>query len=218
MKKIIAVLLILMMLLAVICGCNAEPAESSTPTQNISIEDESDIDDSSEDLTSSEESEPSELTSGQPDTSSAAPIEKEDTPPVESNGSESDEVVPVVNDEEVPLRETLRGGVNFSCIDSGTGVKDINKYIYDRKYYDLVAEAGFDHIRFPVGMGALIVSDGPEYLLDNEALRYIDIAINHALDAGLVIILDNHHNSRETEKDVFVRIWEQLAERYRYYP
>ena len=225
MKKVIAVLLTLMMLLAVVCGCNDEPAESSNPEQGTSSVAESTDDNSSEDSTSSEETESSNLDSDLIDMDSAGTstvppeVDDVDTEPTDTdNQNGSSEAPDSEDDGEVPLRETLRAGVNFSCLDSGSGVKDKNKYIYDRSYYDLVADAGFDHIRFPVGMGPLVVSDGPEYLLDNASLRYLDVAINNAINAGLVIILDNHHNSQYTDREKFVRIWEQLAERYRYYP
>ncbi len=174
-------------------------SEATSSDEAVSSEDTS-TEVSSTGTTASEETVTSEESSSEEETTSQAESEEEE-------------------DGERPLRETLQGGVNFSCIDSGgSGVKKASQYIYDREYYDLVAEAGFNNIRLPVGFGSLVVSEAPEYLLDNEALRYIDTAINNALDAGLVVILDNHHNSGYTEPEKFKRIWEQLAERYQFYP
>lgn len=211
MKRLLSLVLTLVLLLAVVCGCDdnkdkdkekveSKPTTSSSDTQSTDV--------LSEELTSSDEQSPVESTT-------ETIIE---TIPADSSTESEDTSSEEEEEKETPLRETLQGGVNFSCIDSGSDVKNIKRYIYDRKYYDLIAEAGFDHIRFPVGLGSFVVSEAPEYLLDNEALRYIDIAINHALDAGLVILLDNHHNSGYTEPEKFKRVWEQVAERYRYYP
>ncbi len=212
MKKLLSVVLSILLLLTVVCGCkdnNDKSKEQTSPTTESSDVTSEPVQD---DLMSSEEESSVEeiLIQDTEEPQADSTVAPDDT--ATESSAETEE------EEEVPLRETLQGGVNFSLLDGGNNVKKASNYVYDRKYYDLVAEAGFDNIRLPVGFGNLVVSEGPEYLLDTEALRYIDTAINHALDAGLVIFLDNHHNSAYTEPEKFKRIWEQLAERYRFYP
>ncbi len=203
MKKLISVILSLLLLLS-LCGCGNEentdkkkPTTSSGTTQANSDVDAATLDD------------------GTTDSYDDGTATVDNTNLGDDGASDSSDESA---EDEVHLKDTLQGGVNFSCLDEGTNAKSAAHYVYDRKYYDKVVEAGFDHIRLPVGFGRLVTTEGPEYLLDLEALRYVDTAINHGLDAGLVVVLDNHHGSGYEEPEKFKRVWEQLAERYQFYP
>jgi len=70
----------------------------------------------------------------------------------------------------------------------------------------------------PLGLSSLIVGSAPKYKLDEERLKYVDKAINCALDAGLTIIIDNHEGSQYQNEELFVAVWKQIAERYKNYP
>lgn len=218
MKKLLSIILTLMLLLTAVCGCDGDdkgkeeskPTTSSTDTQS--------TDTSSEELTSSEE------TASVEDTSSEDPYTETVIETVTGTASDTASEVEETTEEEEEVdpdkevRENMQGGVNFSCCEGGMP-DNAKSYVYQREYYDLVADAGFNNIRFPVGLGKFVVSEAPEYLLDTEQLRRLDIAVNHALDAGLTIAIDNHGSSASyKDKELFVRVWEQIAERYRYYP
>jgi len=113
--------------------------------------------------------------------------------------------------------QNLRAGVSFSCMDSSITANP-DAYIFQEKYYKITKEAGFDHIRLPLGLSSLIVGKAPKYTLDEERLKYVDKAINYALDAGLTIVLDNHHGTEYQNEELFVAVWKQIAERYKNYP
>jgi len=113
--------------------------------------------------------------------------------------------------------QNLRAGVSFSCMDSSITANP-DAYIFQEKYYKITKEAGFDHIRLPLGLSSLIVGNAPKYTLDEERLKYVDKAINYALDAGLTIVLDNHHGTEYQNEELFVAVWKQIAERYKNYP
>lgn len=223
MKKLLSIILSLLLLLLVVCGCdNNGKDDNSKPTTTSS---ESTDNTSSEDMTSSEETVSSESTSTEDgsdsDTADTQIITPIDTPSEEdaSSGGTSTSSSDKTDEEEEgekPLRERLKGGINFE--DLQTGSKAYTSYVYQRKYWDLVAEAGFDNVRLPVQLHSYVVSEGPEYLLDTEAMRWLDVAINHGLDAGLVVVLDFHHSNYKTDPECFKRVWEQVAERYRDYP
>jgi len=222
MKKILALSLTLVLLLSVVCACNDEKETKKKPSTNSSSVSSTEDVSSVESEISSEEVTSDESTSSEEEVADKPVVNTSSTPEEEEKEEKPENEEPEAEEEEestgYQILKTLQGGINFSGMDHGQSVKDKNIYIYDRSYYELIADAGFDHIRLPVGMGAHVISEGPDYLLDNESLRYLDVALDYALDAGLVIFLDNHHGSCYEDKEKFVRIWEQLAERYQYYP
>jgi len=213
MKRVIGILLVLSFLFVAVCGCeNKEDntKKESKPTSST----ESVVDTSSEELVSSEEETSSEELTSNGETSSddeKTPTQTPDTTP---------ETTPV-DDSEDPdkaVRERMQGGVNMQGCEGGLS-DNLDTYYYKREYYDLIAKAGFNNVRFPIGLRTMIVSEAPEYLLDTEQLRRLDIAINSAIDAGLIIAIDNHGSfAKYYEKEEFCAVWRQLAERYRYYP
>lgn len=135
------------------------------------------------------------------------------------SGSPSDEENKTEEEGEKPIGHRIKGGINFEALQGGkSGTKGYKEYVYDRKYWELVAEAGFDNVRLPVQLHDYIIGDAPSWDLDMEAMRWLDVAINHGLDCGLVVILDFHHSCYKEEPEKFKRVWQQTAERYRDYP
>lgn len=123
--------------------------------------------------------------------------------------------------EEETSNNPLRRGVNFSGFEFEEEI-GFDSWIFDGKYYDIVREKGFDHIRLPVDffprMGA-----SPDYTIDSEFLRKIDTLIDTALNSGLKIVLDFHHfgelqTNVKGNKQKYYKMWEQLSEHYKDYP
>lgn len=82
-----------------------------------------------------------------------------------------------------------------------------------------VKELGFDTVRIPVSWGRH-VSEAPAYTIDDAFLKRVDEVVHQALDAGLYVILDAHHDNElytptpenaERGKAYLSAIWSQLA-------
>ena len=102
---------------------------------------------------------------------------------------------------------------------------DVNydSWIFNPDYYSQLASKGFDHIRLPVNFGNFI-GEAPDYYIETEFLRAVDLAINCALDAGLCVVLDFHGwtgalaSDFNGNKECFYKIWQQVSARYQSYP
>ncbi len=85
-----------------------------------------------------------------------------------------------------------------------------------------VRQAGFDHVRVPVRFSAHAGAAAP-YTVDRAFLERVDWAIQQALANGLAVVVDFHHylelmTDPDANRDRFVGIWTQIAERYRHEP
>lgn len=214
MKKLISLILALVMILSFVCGCDDEKATKKPTTSSSTSEVES-----TESTISSEDSVSSEETSSEAEPENESTITPLDTPSEEdasssetSSSSENEE-----DEEELPIGHRIKGGINFEELQSD-GMPTFNEYVYDRSYWELVAEAGFSNVRLPVRLDAYVIGEAPNYEMDQQALRWLDIAINNGLDCGLVVILDYHHSCYKDEPEKFKKCWEQTAERYQAYP
>lgn len=117
--------------------------------------------------------------------------------------------------------------VTFSkCISIGNALdapRDMSwDVVMDVKYFDAIKQAGFDSVRLPVRFSDY-AKGSPEYILDEEFMLKIDQYVDYALGLDLVLILDFHHFIEFMQepgeyRDCFLRVWEQLSERYRGYP
>ena len=115
----------------------------------------------------------------------------------------------------------LHRGVNFSGFEFKEEI-GYDSWIFDGKYYDIVREKGFDHIRLPVDFFPRM-GTSPDYTIDSEFLRKIDTLIDTALNSGLKIVLDFHHFGKlqtnvKGNKQKYYKMWEQLSEHYKDYP
>lgn len=123
--------------------------------------------------------------------------------------------------EEETSNNPLRRGVNFSGFEFEEEI-GFDSWIFDGKYYDIVREKGFDHIRLPVDFFPRMDAS-PDYTIDSEFLRKIDTLIDTALNSGLKIVLDFHHfgelqTNVKGNKQKYYKMWEQLSEHYKDYP
>lgn len=82
-----------------------------------------------------------------------------------------------------------------------------------------VKELGFDTIRIPISWGHH-VSEAPEYIIDEAYMTRVDEVVRQALDAGLYVIIDAHHDNdiysptpdnAEQGKTYLNAIWSQIA-------
>jgi endoglucanase len=115
----------------------------------------------------------------------------------------------------------LRRGVNFgNALDAPSegewGV------VLGAADFTAVKKAGFDHVRLPVRFSAHAAA-APPYTVDRAFFERVDWAIAQALENGLAIIVDFHHymelmTDPDANRDRFLGIWKQIAERYRGQP
>ena len=121
--------------------------------------------------------------------------------------------------ENIKAFNRLRGGINFSSrFEHAMDVASREDYVFNKKYYDVVKEKGFNHIRFPFCAHKNLVDENdPEYTVKPEFLEALSIPVKLALEAGLMIVLDFHHSCYK-EKDKFVKIWAQVADYFKGYP
>lgn len=85
-----------------------------------------------------------------------------------------------------------------------------------------VKELGFETIRIPISWGRH-VSPAPEYTIDETFLARIDDVVSQALNAGLHVIINTHHDNeiytptpenRERAKAYLTAIWTQVGKRF----
>ncbi|UDN63878.1 glycoside hydrolase family 5 protein [Clostridioides sp. ES-W-0016-02] len=115
---------------------------------------------------------------------------------------------------------TMQRGINI-----GNALESPKNFPWDvkmsDKYFDDIKMAGFDTVRIPVRFSDY-TSDSNDYKIDEEFFKKIDGHIKYALDKELVVVLDLHHfedimKEPQTNKEKFLKIWQQIANRYQKY-
>ncbi|WP_298821518.1 glycoside hydrolase family 5 protein [Chloroflexus sp.] len=86
------------------------------------------------------------------------------------------------------------------------------------EYFRLVKAAGFDHVRVPIAWSHH-TDHHPPYQIDETFFQRIDWVLEQSHSNGLKVVIDAHHyhalNSNPAgEKNRFLAIWRQIAERY----
>lgn len=89
-------------------------------------------------------------------------------------------------------------------------------------YFQIIKDAGFTSVRIPVRFSAHAGTESP-FTLNQLFMMRIDQVIEQALDRDLIVILDFHHYEEimqypQEHKQRFLKIWEQLAVRYKEKP
>ena len=86
-----------------------------------------------------------------------------------------------------------------------------------------VKELGFNTIRIPISWHKH-VGEAPEYIIDETWMTRIDTVVNQALDAGLYVIINSHHDNEvymprpdneAAAKEYLTAIWGQIAEHFK---
>ena len=124
---------------------------------------------------------------------------------------------------------TMGRGINFgNALDApregdwGVGL--------DASYFEIVADAGFLHVRLPVSWDGYADSEPPFTIPDGDdptvthpdysnIWARVDWAIEHAAANGLIVIVNMHHYDKIhadplAERDRFLAMWGQIAQRY----
>ena len=124
----------------------------------------------------------------------------------------------------VPVMPTpLFRGINLSnTFDAPTEGEWGEDGIMQEQYFQVIKDAGFDHIRIPISWSTHTGTDAP-YTIDPAFFARIDWVINNTINRGMVAVIDMHHYNELFEdpaahKDRFLAIWTQIAQRYTAYP
>lgn len=107
-----------------------------------------------------------------------------------------------------------------NALEAGKGeVWDVSMSV---EYIDKIKEAGFTSIRMPVRFSDY-AKDNEDYILDEDFMEKVDYYIDYALSSELNVILDMHNfyeimDNPLENKELFLKLWSQIAERYKDYP
>lgn len=90
------------------------------------------------------------------------------------------------------------------------------------EFFEIIKEAGFDHVRIPIRWSAHAGDEYP-YSLWPGFLRRVDEVVSQALAQGLTAVINIHHyeelmHNPEEHKERFLALWRQIAEAYRDWP
>ncbi|ACZ29221.1 Cellulase [Xylanimonas cellulosilytica DSM 15894] len=93
--------------------------------------------------------------------------------------------------------------------------------------FDALADAGFRSVRIPVTWGQY-QGAAPDHTVDPAAMDRVEEVVDEALDAGLYVLLDVHHDSwmwadafpqdHDAVLAQLTSLWQQIAERFRDHP
>ncbi|MDR1689041.1 MAG: glycoside hydrolase family 5 protein [Clostridiales bacterium] len=110
----------------------------------------------------------------------------------------------------------FRRGVNMGNMLEAPKEGEWGSFVRD-EYFELIADAGFDHVRIPVKWSANL--DG-ENVIRQEFMDRVTHVVDEALSNGLGVILNVHHfdeihNAPSTNKEKLFAIWRQISERFK---
>lgn len=109
----------------------------------------------------------------------------------------------------------MGGGVNVLGYDPGWS--DASQWRFDAKYFQIIRNGGFKHVRIVLQLFRFEDADGK---LNPKTLDQLDAFVKAALDAGLIVILDEH-DFEFCAKDAascgakLNAFWQQIAPRYK---
>lgn len=122
------------------------------------------------------------------------------------------------------LMKELKIGWNLgNTFDAPEGETSWGNPVTTKELLQKVRELGFGTIRIPISWGKH-VSATPEYTIDEVFLERVETVVQDALDAGLYVIINSHHDNdiylptpdnRERGKEYLHAIWTQVGERFR---
>lgn len=116
-----------------------------------------------------------------------------------------------------PAVPAIHRGVNLSQWFQANSADAIDACTYGAHDFAQLKELGVDTVRLPINL-TLLSSGAPDYTIDPRVLAGLDQAVAWADDHDLTLILDNHTETwvpDRADQDVLVRLWTQLATRYR---
>lgn len=184
---------------------------------------------SSEDTSSTATNDDEELVSDADDVVDPAPATSTETTPTTTSSTSTTTTIVPEPARAVEINDAMGRGINFGNAleapregDWGIGL--------DASYFEIVADAGFSHIRLPVSWAdyadidsPYVIPEGDDPTIDHAEYTNIwervDWAIDQAGLNGLIIIVNMHHydaihDDPLAERDRFLAMWTQIAERY----
>lgn len=124
------------------------------------------------------------------------------------------------------LVEAMGMGWNLgNTMDAPEGETDWGQPVTTKEMMTTLKELGYDSIRIPVSWSRH-VSEAPEYIIDAEWMARVREVVDYALDAGLVVVINSHHdneiyhprkNNREEAVEYLSAIWSQVAKEFKDY-
>ncbi len=119
-----------------------------------------------------------------------------------------------LEDQIVLKRTPFTRGVNLSGTMGGAGYPWGVQYTeYTKKDYEDIKRLGFDMVRLPLQLPQMS-GGAPNYILDTLFLEFLDRHVNWSEELGLYLILENHAGVG-TDENTLLKVWRQMAERYR---
>lgn len=122
------------------------------------------------------------------------------------------------------LMKELKIGWNLgNTFDAPDGETSWGNPVTTKEMLETVKALGFETIRIPISWGRH-VSAAPDYTIDEKFLSRIDTVVQDALDAGLYVIINSHHDNdiymptpenREQAVSYLSAIWTQIAAHFR---
>lgn len=122
------------------------------------------------------------------------------------------------------LMKELKIGWNLgNTFDAPGGETDWGNPFTTPELLQYVKELGFNTIRIPITWHTH-VGPAPEYIIDESWMNRVDTVVNQALDAGLYVIINSHHDNEvympnaeneENAKTYLTAIWAQVAEHFK---
>lgn len=121
------------------------------------------------------------------------------------------------------LMKELKIGWNLgNTFDAPEGETSWGNPAVTKELLDTVKRLGFHTIRIPISWGKH-VSAAPEYTIDETFMARIDTVVNDALDAGLYVIINSHHDNdiymptpenSQQGQEYLRAIWKQIGEQF----
>jgi endoglucanase len=89
---------------------------------------------------------------------------------------------------------------------------------YSTEDFDFIRQEGFDHVRLPIAWHHYC-GPGPDYKLREEIFEKVNFFVREAGQRELSVIVNLHHfdaftSNPQRERDRFLAIWRQIANRY----
>src|SRR6266498_2325978 len=115
----------------------------------------------------------------------------------------------------------LQRGVNMGNMLEAPNEGEWGSFVQE-EYFDLIQQAGFDFVRLPVSWDVHADQAAP-YMIDPGFFFRVDQVLDWAMIRDLKVILDFHNYEQLISnpwgnKERFLGIWKQIAERYKNYP
>ena len=152
----------------------------------------------------------------------AAAPEAEDTAASEETTLETEPLGNTMTGEE--LMQEMKIGWNLgNTFDAPDGEISWGNPVTTPELLQYVKELGFNTIRIPISWHKH-VGEAPDYIIDEGWMNRIDTVVNQALDAGLYVIINSHHDNEiymprpeneEAGKEYLTAIWTQIGEHFK---